>query len=467
MSYFQIVRSTRIPQQACNYLFFATRTATTSSSGIATGATFATGEQYYSKAKEYVLRHDKALELKQKANHDQQYNKSKSGLHVIKKIVKQARKQQKETMNVHIDYNKGHTRGNDGHAHAHAQGAASTNHPDKTTHPSDDTAHSHVHSHEHEHGNDLEKARECMQLAAFVHGHNDAIVSLANDALSIPNFDSEKEYKYVSQHDDAAPLVVDMDDIRECGRKGGAHVAMKLYKFAGTHGSKEGWFNLGHLLWNGHDLGNDRSIQPDPSIAIDCFEQAVSLGDDDARYFLAVCYLGQEGDDDESESVRRNGLKLAQDAADNGHTGALHYLALLYRNGDIGLDIEPSLHSFSEYLDEAADDGHDEALFLRAHCIFHGEDGYALDMRRALDDFLAAGEAGNSDGLVSAGALYHRGGYDIKRDQRKAFELYQQAGEMGNREGWRNVVACYALGEGVPQCEKTANYIQKTMLDDN
>jgi TPR repeat protein len=413
-------------------------------------ANFATGEQCYSQAKEYILRHDKALEMKEKANQDQQYNNSKSGLQVVKRIVKQSRKERKESMKVQIDFTKGNANG-DGAA------SSSPNDPDAAAaaNSTNDIANGK--------GNDLEKARDFMQLAAFVHGFNDAIVSLANNALSTSNFDAKKEYKYVIST--AEPLIVDMDEIYECGQQSGAHVAMKLYKLAGERGSKEGWFNLGHLLWNGHDLGNEQSIEPDQSLAIECFEQAVVLGDDDARYFLAVCYLAQEGEDDESESVRSNGFKLVQDAADNGHIGALYYLALLYRNGDVGLEIEPSLDSFSEYLDEAADDGHDEALFLRAHCLFHGEDGHEVNMRRALEDFLAAGEAGNSDGLVSAGALYHRGGYDIKKDQRKAFELYQQAGEMGNLEGWRNVVACYALGEGVPQCEKTASYIQKTILD--
>ena len=66
-------------------------------------------------------------------------------------------------------------------------------------------------------------------------------------------------------------------------------------------------------------------------------------------------------------------------------------------------------------------------------------------------------------GFISAGAMYHHGQV-VKQDKTRAFELYQLAGEGGSIEGWKNVVACYMMGDGVPKCENTANYIIKTML---
>ena len=73
--------------------------------------------------------------------------------------------------------------------------------------------------------------------------------------------------------------------------------------------------------------------------------------------------------------------------------------------------------------------------------------------------------------MVSAGALLHRGlrGDDgrsvvVEQDQRRAFEFYQRAGELGSAEGWRNVVSCYATGQGVPKCMDTARHIANTML---
>ena len=385
------------------------------------------GQEYYEKAKQHLRQYEKSLQEKQQQQENQQYN-SKSGLQVVKKIVNQVRQDRKEKLNgIEIHHSQVKER------------------------------------------NDLELAKEYMQIAAFLYGFNHAIVSLANDLLTRQDFNLEKELKYVYAMD-RNDLVFDLGELQHC--PSGAHVGMKLYEFAGANDCAEAWFNLGHLLWTGHEIENDveKSIESDVEKAMECFEKAVKLGDDDAKYFMGVTYLGQVDVDTEcNESFlnsRRIGLRYVQEAADNGHTGALYYLALLYRNGDDDLEIQPSFDLFQEYLNEACDGGEADSLFLRGHCRYHGDDGYEVDVESALDDFLEAGEAGNSDALVSAGAIYHKGSFEnIPRDQRRAFELYQQAGEMGNIEGWRNVVACYTLGQGVPKSEDTAKYIQKTMLD--
>lgn len=76
--------------------------------------------------------------------------------------------------------------------------------------------------------------------------------------------------------------------------------------------------------------------------------------------------------------------------------------------------------------------------------------------------------------MVSAGAMLHSGirsedgtSYIVERDQQRAFDLYQQAGELGSLEGWRNVVHCYATGQGVPRCLETAKHIAQTMLSND
>ncbi len=81
---------------------------------------------------------------------------------------------------------------------------------------------------------------------------------------------------------------------------------------------------------------------------------------------------------------------------------------------------------------------------------------------------------GHVDAMVSAGAMLHSGvrsedgtSYIVERDQQRAFDLYQQAGELGSLEGWRNVVHCYATGQGVPRCLETAKHIAQTMLSND
>ena len=264
----------------------------------------------------------------------------------------------------------------------------------------------------------LEEAQSLLQEAALQHGHKTALVRLGNAALE--QKDQEK--------------------------------AMDYYRQAGERGSPEGWFNLGHLMWEQDEL----------SASMEAFQKAIDLGDSDAMYFVGVQYLSEE----ETEEQHRLGLNLIQNAAEQGHSGALYYLALFYLNGSDILGIEPcSTVEFCTRLDKACD-GSPEALFMRGHGYYHGDHGFEQNYANALVDFLQAAELDHADAAVSAGAMLHQG-IGGKRDQRRAFELYQEAGELGSIEGWRNVVACYALGEGVPQSKETAKYISKTMLKDD
>lgn len=266
----------------------------------------------------------------------------------------------------------------------------------------------------------LREGHDLVKEAALKHGHSTALVRLGNEALE----------------------------------KGDITTAMEYYREAK---SAEGYFNLGHLLWTGSE--DEVELQPDPEAAMEAFQRAIELGDSDAMYFVGVQHLSR----DESK-----GLDLVTKAADAGHSGALYYIALLHYSGNEALGIPAcSKQEFVKRLDQAADAGDGEALFLRGHGYYHGDDGRPQDHHAALDNFLLATDAGHADAAVSAGAMLHQGVGSIPKNQQRAFELYQVAGELGSLEGWRNVVACYALGEGVPQSKETAKYIAKTMLKED
>ena len=193
---------------------------------------------------------------------------------------------------------------------------------------------------------------------------------------------------------------------------------------------------------------------------MEAFKRAVDLGDADAMYFVGAQYLSQQKDD--------AGYQLLYRAAhEHNHGPALHHLALLSLQSE-------EKDEFRRLLTKAAETGNPDSLFLQGYCFYHGEDGYEVDVKAALNNFLAAAENfDHVEAMVSAGAILHQGVYSpqgvaiVERDQRRAFELYQQAGELGSIEGWRNVVACYAMGEGVKKDVDMAKHIAKTMLKDN
>lgn len=276
---------------------------------------------------------------------------------------------------------------------------------------------------------------DLMEVAALRYGHKDALVRLGAEAAT-------------SLEDRNLKL------------------AKMYFREAGEKGSADGWFNLGNLLW--HESERKRST-PILVAAFDAFDKAIELGDADAMYFVGAQYLSKDDDGETDLLVYQLGLKLVQDAADKGHSEALYYLALFYLNGNKILGVKRcSTSEFLARLDKACLAGSPDALFLRGHAYYHGDHGLVESYPLALADFLSAAEAGHADAAVSAGAMLHQGiGTIIPRDQRRAFQLYQEAGELGSKEGWRNVVACYAYGEGVPQSKAMAQHIAKLMLKDD
>lgn len=275
-----------------------------------------------------------------------------------------------------------------------------------------------------------------MEVAAVQYGHKDALVQLGT----------------------AAATSLEHKNLR---------LAKKYYRQAGEQGSPDGWFNLGSLLWQEAERKRSKSLTDE---SMDAFNKAIELGDADAMYFVGVQHLSNDDDGETDLKVcYQEGLKLVQGAADQGHSGALHYLALFYLNGNMILGIDRcSTSDFIARLDKACLAGSPDALFLRGHAYYHGDHGLVQSYRQALADFQSAAEAGHADAAVSAGAMLHQGiGTIIPRDQRRAFQFYQEAGELGSKEGWRNVVACYALGEGVPQSKGMAQYIANLMLKDD
>lgn len=375
-------------------------------------------------------------------------------------------------------------------------------------------------------------AQKHMEEAAFRYGHGQALVRLGNEALERAKKEVSdeagatwlidrtrcEEWKSQSPLDLAHILLIgarmegetaDPHDANCEFDRGEAplspylHLALHVYEAAGKRGSAEGWFNFGHLLWDGGVVAPEDA----KARAMDAFHAAMRLGDADAMYFVANQYLSWEEDAEEEgtawmlsttyekygpsfvaalqanapdtlpvteppkqtlghTNIQQNGYQLLHLAAHgHNHGRALHHLALLHGQeaGDSG--------EFRRLLSKAAAAGNPESLFLQGHCRYAGTDGYDRDFPAALQDFLAAADSDHVDAMVSAGAMLHQGMTSddgrtaiIDRDPQRAFDLYQQAGELGSVEGWRNVVSCYASGQGVPKCLETAKYIADTML---
>ena len=367
-----------------------------------------------------------------------------------------------------------------------------------------------------------EEEQKWLKKAAFDFNHPKALVRLGNQFLvsaknqlhSENDLSSDSFLKSLCNMDERINISFLENQMNE-NNLNAAHNAAYLYKAAGQQNSKEGWFNLGHLLWTGFpELDNNTKMNKNdgstiisrnnPNVinesqiitssitaSLEAFEKAIQLGDADAMYFVGVQFLLLPEEtltgynsiisvvpkstknnsfpphSSKLNPQKRKGLQLIEKAAqDYDHGGAMYYLALLHLNGDPELYIPGcTSQQFKNLLDSAADIGQNpDAIYLRAHSLYHGNifEYYPKDSKKALEGFEHAANLGNSDGAVSAGAMWYE-----KGDSIKAFDWYQKAAEMGNKEGWRNLVRCYALGEGVIESKSTAEHIAKLMLTDD
>jgi TPR repeat protein len=238
---------------------------------------------------------------------------------------------------------------------------------------------------------------------------------------------------------------------------------LRYYRTAGELGVSDGYYNLGHILWD----GIDGIIASDPDEALRMFYQAIQLGDADAMFFVGVERLGH--DTEYRTDQLQKALEWIEQAGTNGHGGALHYLTVFYMNGFPRLEIVPcSEQEFQRRLTLAIEhDDNGEAHYLRGCCYYSGESSYTKDIVLSFNDFLKASELGHAEACINAGVIVFQGVPGrIDADPHHAFQLYQRGGELGSMEGWRNVVACYASGHGVQQSLEKAQYIAKTMLQE-
>jgi TPR repeat protein len=312
-----------------------------------------------------------------------------------------------------------------------------------------------------------QEAMAKLEKAAFVHNYPPAHVELGNLALAR----ATAEFAKSDATKNKSQIYYELDQ------------AQKSYETAGAMKDSQGLYNLAHLLWTGYPDQTKKAdntdneitdtdepitmyVEQDKERAMQLFEQCIELQDFDAMYFVGVQKMSLEiGNDNYLVDTLRAGLDLIQQAADRGHPGAYYYLAVFYLNGHAALGVPPcDTARFMELLDRAADAGDEDGLFMRGHAYYHGEHGYKQNFELSLTDFLIAAELDHGEAAVSAGAMLHTGKPGVPRDRKKAFALYQHAGELGVLAGWRNVVACYALGQGVPKSVQMARYIANTML---
>ncbi len=294
------------------------------------------------------------------------------------------------------------------------------------------------------------RATNLLQIAGIKYRHPKALIELAN--IELERLAETASLSLSQQNDVILNHAWIRDNVQPC---------LHYYEIAGDAGVSEGYYNLAHMYWNGvHGM-----IEADRDIAMNYMLKAIHLGDIDAMYFVGLHRLGHRNE--YRLDQLQKALQWIEQAVECQHGGALQCLAVLYQRGYKELNIPRcSDDEFQRRLSLAIEhDDNGNAYWLRALSYSEGSHGYPQDVSLWFNDIVKAAELGHGNACLNTGvALFQGFRGHVEQDQERAFQYYQSAGELGVVEGWRNVVDCYATGQGVKQNIEMAKYIGETMI---
>lgn len=211
--------------------------------------------------------------------------------------------------------------------------------------------------------------------------------------------------------------------------------AVVWYERATENGSQEGMAQLGRCYLNG--IG----VRKDERFGLEWYYKAAEANNLSAMSFLGEALLNG------SSGIRENtkeGINWLKRAAEFGELSALVPLAIAYSDGTVGEDLSLA----NTYLEEAAERGDTEAMYLFANNLRNGY-GIAKNNKRAFEWYQ---KAANNEHLeaINQLAVFYSSGMGVAQNQRKAFELFKQASSLGNMDATANLAISYARGLGTP-----------------
>lgn len=174
--------------------------------------------------------------------------------------------------------------------------------------------------------------------------------------------------------------------------------AFKYYSMAARQEDPIALNNLGSLYFNG--LGTEKNIKH----ALDLFEKAAELGNDNAAVNLGFIYLTGGAKD---EKRNNKAMSLFEQAANSGNKIAQFMLGYAYYKG-FGVDVD-SAKAFRLVKAAATGKGQiDEAQIILGEMYTNGY-GTVQNYKNAMQAYQSAAQQGNLEAVMKLAALYETG----------------------------------------------------------
>ena len=193
-------------------------------------------------------------------------------------------------------------------------------------------------------------------------------------------------------------------------------------------------YNRGVRLYRG-----DATVQ-DFATAAKLFREAADLGHSGAQHNLAVFYLNGFGVDKNVEQA----AVLLRKAAEQGLAEAQFKLASLYATG-VGLTQD--LHQAAAWVRKAAEQGHTEAEYNLATLLVSGR-GAEPNLAEAIQWYRKAAEKGKATAQSNLGVFY-ASGKGVPRDPSEAVKWFRKAAEQGYPTAQYNLAKACVEGKAI------------------
>lgn len=132
----------------------------------------------------------------------------------------------------------------------------------------------------------------------------------------------------------------------------------------------------------------------------------------------------------------------------------------------LGIGVEQDIKKAIEWYDKAINAGDTSAMVTKGAIFYYGLSGIPIDYEVAVKLYTKAAEKGDDDGMWRLARCYQKG-KGVEENPQKAFEWFKQSADKNNSNGLCNLGVCYHYGYGVEKNYKRAVELYEKAAIDN
>lgn len=212
--------------------------------------------------------------------------------------------------------------------------------------------------------------------------------------------------------------------------------------------------NYGEYIYNQArnlcEKAKDKS-KIDHNKAFRLFQKAARLGHPDAQCCMGCCFKNGYGTQVDYSKAR----EWYDIASGNGCARALRHIGFCYEEG---VGVKKDINKAMEWFDKAIKLGDTNSMVTKGAIYYYGKHGIEVNHSEGVKWYAMAAEQGDSNGMWRLALCYMKG-IGIEKNYKEAFKWFEKSANKDDANGQYGLGLCYFTGRGVSQ-----NYIEAVEL---